>query len=135
MRKKVWLALAVAALCLAAGCGQPAASPAPASSTTETAEPTTATTERTDVPVSTATTREHQFGETSVRATRIDIASSIPERDVKNLSAFVSSRQNVLLEAINCTCTVETTQFDLGDVNARAVRYNGTLYGIYVQTV
>jgi PBP1b-binding outer membrane lipoprotein LpoB len=134
MRKKVWLALAVAAICLAAGCGQPAA--APDSSTTEATQPTTtSTTERTDVPLSTATTREHQFGETSVRATSIDNAASIPERDVKNLSAFVSSRQDVLLEAINCTCTVETTQFDLGDIDARAVRYNDTLYGIYVQTV
>lgn len=134
MSKRAWLALGLVVFCVAAGCSQLA--PETASPETPTTDrQTTTTTERTDVPISTATTREHQPGDTSVLVSPVENASAIPERDITNVSAFTSSRQDVLVEAIDCTCAVETIQFDLGDIDARAVRYNGTLYRVYVRTV
>ncbi|MFC3478247.1 hypothetical protein [Halobacterium litoreum] len=81
----------------------------------------------------TATTQERHPGDTRVSASKIANESSIPERDVKNFSAFRRGKRAVIERAIECSCSVETTTFDYGaNRDYRAVRYNGTLYGLYV---
>lgn len=130
MLEKSLLTLVVALLLVLSGCAGVGVSDSPSTTTASPATTTTPTTVQT-----TETTQQtiKGKGKTFLHVTEIEES----KEDDYNESAVAfqnlsDAKQTEFLEALNCSCKIETTAFSFGQQEIYQVKYNDEIYLIYV---